>query len=312
MAKSKKLNLVDISNKIAATSEGLSSQDASKEAEVLRQRAQVSARALDRIYDRVGQDTRKLNPERVVELAESIQALGLIVPISVDSRGHLLAGGHRLAACRLIAGRPDDDHANAVLRRVPAIQRDRLSARIRSLCELGYGAFDPNAVPVRTFDFQAKHDAQKAMLIEISENTQRHDYTSAEVRELYHRLIDAGYVDVKGRPNAGQRPVKPALAIILGKNLRTVRRILRDQELQKEIRENSPFLQREHNALTRLRKAAKSITKTSFKTENDELEAILKDAARLEKRLAALLDPPVSSPQCLDQSQCESEAVSPL
>ena len=45
---------------------------------------------------------RDIDPVTVSELAESIKIVGLINPVTVDASGNLIAGVHRLEACRLL------------------------------------------------------------------------------------------------------------------------------------------------------------------------------------------------------------------
>lgn len=49
---------------------------------------------------RVGQRKRKLDPERVAQLAESIGEVGLLNPITISPDKCLRAGWHRLEACK--------------------------------------------------------------------------------------------------------------------------------------------------------------------------------------------------------------------
>jgi N6-adenosine-specific RNA methylase IME4 len=51
---------------------------------------------------KVGTRKRKLDEERVRELAESIRELGLLQPIGIRADGTLVFGWHRLEACRLL------------------------------------------------------------------------------------------------------------------------------------------------------------------------------------------------------------------
>jgi len=69
------------------------------------------------ILQPAGGRTRPLDPAHVVTLAESIAALGLIEPVVVDRTGTLLAGGHRLAAVKLLVERDP-------IARVERFQRD--------------------------------------------------------------------------------------------------------------------------------------------------------------------------------------------
>ena len=45
---------------------------------------------------------RKLDDTKVAELADSIREVGLLNPITVSSKNQLVAGNHRLEACRLL------------------------------------------------------------------------------------------------------------------------------------------------------------------------------------------------------------------
>lgn len=55
----------------------------------------------------VGQRVRPLNEAKVRELMESIRELGLLNPITVNDEGLLIAGFHRLEACRRLAAEDD-------------------------------------------------------------------------------------------------------------------------------------------------------------------------------------------------------------
>jgi ParB family transcriptional regulator, chromosome partitioning protein len=163
------------------------------------------------------QDTRPLNVKHVESLAESIAVLGLIEPLVLDTQGQLLAGGHRLAAINLLKQSQPDRYAHQ---------------------------FPGDRIPIRVLPFSAAAEPELALQIEVAENEQRRDYTASEVRDLAHRLRSAGYVDVKGRPKKGQKALMPALAVVVGKHLRTVQRYLSDEAnpatLMLEPPENSP------------------------------------------------------------------------
>jgi ParB family transcriptional regulator, chromosome partitioning protein len=51
---------------------------------------------------KIGQNRRPINSDKVEELKESIQANGLLNPITVDRKLNLIAGLHRLTACQLL------------------------------------------------------------------------------------------------------------------------------------------------------------------------------------------------------------------
>lgn len=156
---------------------------------------------IDRIQPRQ-YETRSLNPIHVEALAESISVLGLIEPLVVDQQGRLLAGGHRLAAITHLK-----EHQPEI-----------------------YDRHFPNEqIPVRSLPIDADREPELALQIEIAENEQRRDYTSLEVKAIAERLKASGYAQVQGRPKKGQKPLMPALAVVVGKNLRTIQRYLSDE-----------------------------------------------------------------------------------
>ncbi|MBK8185611.1 MAG: hypothetical protein IPK63_23050 [Candidatus Competibacteraceae bacterium] len=74
--------------------------------------------------------------------------------------------------------------------------------------------------------FDATQDPAMALAIETSENTQRRSYSKQEIMTLATRLKDAGFVERQGRPRTGEKALRPALALVLGKSDNTVRRWL--------------------------------------------------------------------------------------
>jgi len=50
----------------------------------------------------IGENRRSVNPERVKELAASIQEIGLLNPITITEDKHLVAGLHRIEAYKLL------------------------------------------------------------------------------------------------------------------------------------------------------------------------------------------------------------------
>lgn len=156
----------------------------------------------DQIKDRKI-DTRPLDPIHVEQLAESIAVLGLIEPLVVDIKGVLLAGAHRKSA-------------------IAQIQEFSPDAYITR--------FPEDMTPVRVMPFDADQEPDLALQVEISENEKRRDYTPTEIRALAERLRESGYTDVPGRPAKGERRLRPAIEVIVGKSLRQVRRILNEEE----------------------------------------------------------------------------------
>ena len=171
-----------------------------------RSREKRSAVPLSRIYPRE-QDTRPLNSQHVVDLKESIAILGLIEPLVVDQDNRLLAGGHRLAALNLLKTKEEETYRKH---------------------------FPEDAVPVRVIPFVAKDEPERALQIEIAENEQRRDYTPTEVRAIAEHLVKAGYESVKGRPKKGQKPLMPAVSVVVGKNIRTIQRYMSGEKVSRK------------------------------------------------------------------------------
>ena len=227
--KNAKMDFSSLAKRTRSASQGLSSQD-----EDLQKRAQEelptsSARemSLREIGARPSGDTRVINPLHALELALSIEAVGLIEPLVVDRDHHLLAGGHRLTALRILStiGRAQTLEELRASDSLATSQRERfeeLSQQLPKPTKLNM-----RKIPVRVFDFSAREDVERAIEVETSENTLRRDYTPKELLELYERLLSMGYEDVRGRPSSHQKPVKPALALIIGQSLRTVQRKLK-------------------------------------------------------------------------------------
>jgi ParB family transcriptional regulator, chromosome partitioning protein len=138
---------------------------------------------------------------------ESIAVLGLIEPLAIDSQGRLLAGGHRLAAIR----RLETENSEVFQQQFPR-----------------------GVVPARVFDFDAEKDDDLAFQIEVAENEKRRDYTRDEVKGIADRLKSAGFVELKGRPKAGQKALMPALSVVVGKSIRRVRQYLNEPEAPPE------------------------------------------------------------------------------
>jgi ParB family chromosome partitioning protein len=161
---------------------------------------------LESIGERALDDTRDLNKDHVTELAESIAALGLIEPLVVDAKQRLLAGAHRKAAILLLQ------------QSQPEIFTERF----------------PDGVPIYRIDFDSEAEPERALAIEAAENEKRRDYTPAEIRSIADKLRSAGYEDVKGRPKQGQKPLMPALSVVVGKSKRHLRRQLSDTQTDPE------------------------------------------------------------------------------
>lgn len=186
----------------------------------------VGLLALDAVHLRTA-DTRPARAAHVLALAESVGAVGLVGPLAVDRAGRLVAGLHRLEACRLLLAAPADRVAlwNALdgAGKVPEAL-DRLEA-LPAPADLPE-PLRAGRVPVRRLDLDSVKDPDAALAAEAAENTARRAYTRAEVGSLVERLRAAGYRETGGRPRKGERALRPALELVLGISRNTARRML--------------------------------------------------------------------------------------
>jgi len=193
------------------------------------------------------QNTRELKSNHVRCLAESIAVLGLIEPLVIDNQGRLLAGAHRREAIIWLRDNnplPFDRH------------------------------FPSGLIPVRMMPFNSIDEQEKALEIEISENEKRRDYTANEVKILAERLRQAGYVDSPGRPKTGEKRLRPALEIIVGKSLRSVRRYLtEDKPVQGGQVSEKALLKRAYQSLHKWNATAPKNTKAE-KELQEKLESL--------------------------------------
>ena len=183
--------------------------------------ATVTVLSLDAVVNR-NADTRPVNWEHVVSVAESIAALGLLQPPAVDREHRLVAGLHRLTACRMLAS--DETERVKLVETEPALV-ERVKA-LPALEELPEPLLSGN-IPVRVLtDLDSTKDIDRAVAAEAAENTARRQYTAKEVESIKARLIDLGYSEVRGRPRAGQKALKPALSLVLGLGMKQTARLL--------------------------------------------------------------------------------------
>jgi ParB family transcriptional regulator, chromosome partitioning protein len=209
---------------------------------------------IEQITDRPSGDTRSLNQRHIEALAESIAALGLIQPIAVDNKGHLLAGGHRRAA-------------------INYLKEHNLEA---------YQQHFANGTPIHRYDFDADTEPDLALAIEAAENEKRRDYTPTEVRDLALRLKMAGFHHSRGRARAGQKSLAPTLADIVGKSIRTVERYLADNS------DPNPSDDGFNDQLVKVIKAMQRLQSASATTNTQK--ALAKDLPQLLDRLKQALE----------------------
>ena len=209
----------------------LAHQDQRIRADADRDRDQVqrSVVPLSALQSRPHGNTRQVDAYHVLALAESVAVLGLLEPLVVDRELRLLAGAHRWEAVQLLAigdaeKRAQRWAATAGFADLTSLTGEDLVAidRVRALAAMA----QPAEVPVRIMDLDAQDEGNRALAIEVAENEKRRDYTKIEVEDLAKRLKKAGYRDDRGKPKVGQRALGPALAVIIGKSARTVRRFL--------------------------------------------------------------------------------------
>lgn len=199
---SKRRTKTDIWNAATVTAQRLHGQDEVAATVAEKERHQRTKLPLSQIQNRQS-DTRSLREKHVEQLAESIAVLGLLEPLVVDNQGRLLAGGHRKAAIEQLRQNHPDAYATH---------------------------FPDELIPVRMMPFNADEEPELALQVEVSENEKRRDYTPNEVRALAERLRECGYVDTPGRPSSNEKRLRPALEVIIGKSLRSVRRYLTEEK----------------------------------------------------------------------------------
>jgi ParB-like chromosome segregation protein Spo0J len=186
------------------------------------------------IRSRPNGGTRNLDPLHVLDLAESIAALGLLQPIAVDKKDRLVAGEHRLEACRLLDFESSDDrtsHWNEILLQTDKIIKknslDVVKTRILKLdFENHKKRYADKQIPVLTLPIDSEKDKEAAFAAETAENEKRQNYTKQEIISLAERLREAGYIERPGRPKKGEKSIKNTLSVISGKSFRQIERDL--------------------------------------------------------------------------------------
>lgn len=275
---------------VRQASQSLAAQDATTRAEADRSRTEPGSVDIDFVQSR-STDTRQLDPRHVVDLAESISALGLLEPLVVDRKHRLLAGGHRLAAMKLLVESDPEKRAKAWATMAQLawanddaapLSKDAQAAieRLRAI-----EALPDRLVPVRIVDVDGDKDAEKALAIEIAENEKRRDYTKQEVIALSARLKSAGFRMARGKPKSGERALGPALAVIIGKSERQVRRILGGEDIRTDVLISQPSIPK---VLGRLQSAIGDLQGATTGAEKRRLADVLEAAEKLSEAISAL------------------------
>lgn len=266
---------------VGQAAKSLAAQDAVARTATDRARTEGSSIPVDQVIPRQT-DTRQLDPMHVVDLVESIAAIGLLEPLVLDRKHRLLAGGHRLAAVRLLTESDVTRRAKnwATLAQLAWAQDDNAplpSWAAEAIERLKAApASDDHAVPVRIVDIDSERDPARALAIEVGENEKRRDYTRAEVVAIAERLKSAGFKASRGKPKAGQRALGPALAVIFGKSERHVRRILSG-----DAAESAPAADPIPTALRRIRSSIATLQTSVAGPQKRRLSTVLAAAERL-------------------------------
>lgn len=258
MSSKTRKSAADMLQSVQAAGTGIQERDRQLEERSLQ--AKVSIVPLHKIVDRVT-DTRELNERHVEDLAISISVLGLLEPLVLDIKNRLLAGGHRKAAIYYLKERMPSAYSKH---------------------------FPDDLIPSRVLDFDADRDSDLALQVEIAENEKRRDYTPAEVKRLAQQLKLAGYVDTKGRPALGQKALRPALEVIIGKSQRTVRRYLNESDDPEKSRSVDPLFS-ETTALASLHASLSKWTKVYGAGESEIVEQIDREVVKLLNKLEPAL-----------------------
>lgn len=227
-------------------------------------------------------DTRQLTARHVVELAESIAVLGLLEPIVLDTAGHLLAGGHRLAALQFLA-MPPLARRSAFLERcgwkaaeddeTPNAELAGLADRLVALGDAPLAERYPKGrIPVQVVDVGGRGGADLALAIEAAENNVRRAYTAEEVVALAKRFKAAGYTARPGKPKAGEKTVLGALEAAVGRSRRQIQRVLAGED----PKGGSEW----DKAVAALKRASARVVAAGKRRESDEAKAVVAAAEK--------------------------------
>jgi ParB family chromosome partitioning protein len=260
--------------------------------------AGTSTVAVREIRQRKDGDARELSAAHVVTLAESIAALGILEPVVVDLEGHLLAGGHRLAALQLLAEHDGEARRALFLGRLkghtpkeappegskatapPKSAWEALGDRIAAIDTTAFAERYPRAkVPVVAVDVSEKAGPDLALAVEAAENSVRRQYSREEVQKLAAKLKRAGYISREGRPRTGEKSARPMLEALLGCSGRHLSRLL-----GKDDREAKSGWDR---AVAALKRAAARVEAEGKSRRSDENQKLVELAAKISRALAS-------------------------
>ena len=274
--------------KAKTTGERASKTDDQKDQAKAKHESRDSRRSPSKIKPRASGSTREVNPLHVLELAESIEALGLLQPIAIDKKNQLIAGEHRLIACQILALKDENDrikHWESI--KLSSSKHLNSSKKIEEanerLKKLNHGKFITRykdlEIPVLVLPFDSSKDIERSLLAETAENEKRINYSRDEIRKIADKLRDAGYIERAGRPKEGEKSLKNALTVISGKSWR---QIYRDMNEEKTLTSVRVFDEKRE-----LVKISNMISKFGLETpENHELDKPFKEVlVKIEQRL---------------------------
>jgi ParB family chromosome partitioning protein len=231
-------------------------------------------------------DSRPLTARHVVELAESIAVLGLLEPVVVDTAGHLLAGGHRLAALQLLAEPMSVARRKAFLIRCGCAETEKPNPELVALADrlamLGDTPLHKGKVPVQVVDVTGRGGADLALAVEAAENNVRRAYTRDEITALAERFKKAGYKTTAGKPKAGEKTVLNALEAAVGRSKRQIQNILRGEKTAKAP--SSDWVK----ATKALERTARHVIEAGASRASDEAKAVVAAAERVIKAVEKL------------------------
>jgi ParB family transcriptional regulator, chromosome partitioning protein len=236
--------------------------------------ARDARRLPNTIKPRTHGNTRDLDLLHVIDLAESIEALGLLQPIAIDKDDFLVAGEHRLVACQLLSmennARSDYwDEVNHCSKKPFKSENKKEDAKLRVMAlnhedfKAKYKGFE---IPVVVLPFDSQVDKEQALLAETAENEKRQNYTKDEILNLAEKLRESGYIERAGRPKEGEKSLKTALSVISGKSWR---QICRDMKSEKTM---TRVIVSEKNR--ELEKISKMLLRYSDKYPDDQLAGL--------------------------------------
>jgi len=242
----------------------------------------TGTRAVDKILPRHWPPIRAYRPLHAIGLAASIHERGLVEPIVIDADGKLLAGAHRLGACRILAA-SEGERAVAMLDAMEELSRPGAKppaakswSEALSAVPLGTGALSALAVPVRIFPFRSSEDRVQAHKIEVAENEHREDMTRKELATYKDFLEETGeFTFSQGRPKKGQKSGYQEMSATTGIAPRTLRSWLGGTKSGRPAA-FSQSDQREHD-IKKLRETAQRV----MKRHSDQLDKATRDAIEI-------------------------------